>query len=80
MFDLQLVEIFSYYLTIFDAHFSLSIYTSRNFFLLFNSYFVVLHNLGLNMLMFYALFCYYFTNFFYNKPIYRYLKLGLYFL
>jgi len=41
---------------------------------------VVLHNLGLNMLMFYALFCYYFTNFFYNKPIYRYLRLGLYFL
>ena len=61
------------------------IYTSRFkwclvIFLLFNSYFVLLHNLGLNVLMFYALFCYYFTNFFYNKPIYRYLRLGLYFL
>ncbi len=41
---------------------------------------MLLHNWGLNMLMFYALFCYYFTNFFYNKPIYRYLRLGLYFL
>ena len=27
---------------------------------------MLLHNWGLNMLMFYALFCYYFTNFFFT--------------
>ena len=56
------------------------IYTSRNSFLLFNSYFVLLHNWGLNMLMFYAFFVIISLIFFYNKPIYRYLRLGLYFL
>ena len=75
-----LVEIFSYYLTHRAVYPGMVIYTSRNFFLLFNTKVHPLRQVGLNMLMFYALFCYYFTNFFYNKPIYRYLRLGLYFL